>query len=237
MLNFQLGYYKKSEKRWIHNQRDLKEALELMKHNEKFTLWCVGLSHDKATKKNKHQRETDSPDHDPELETERCAQPSSAKKKKLSSKEERETRVSELKKDLSQRHGPKYSGVQYRLWAEMIVGGMHESLTEAPSAPMFGAKRPCRQSSQNSELSEALTGMATTIVSMLSPQNQVKDTQSTAVCSSYASPNKAADGAGECDQGAAVYIFPACRSLANDKLLWLLNICSMTRATSDFLCS
>ena len=32
--------------------------------------------------------------------------------------------------------------LQYRLWAEMIVGGSHESLSEAPSVPMFGAKRP-----------------------------------------------------------------------------------------------
>ena len=58
MLNFQLGYYKKSEKRWIHNQRDLKKALELMKLNEKLTLWCVGLSHDKATKTNNKRKLT-----------------------------------------------------------------------------------------------------------------------------------------------------------------------------------
>ena len=48
----------------------------------------------------------------------------------------------------------------------MIVAGSHESIFEAPNAPMFGAKRPRGQGGQN-DLTDALTGMAKTIDSAL----------------------------------------------------------------------
>ncbi len=191
MLDFQIGYYNKSEKRWIHNQRDIHEAKELLKRSEKFTLWCIGKSQERASKKrtvsDKHTPDRESPsdvDADDEIPD------SSAKKRKLNPREERGIRVNELKNKLSQEHGSKYSAVQYRLWAEMIVGGVHEGLTEAPSAPMFGTKRPCGQSGQ-SELTEALTGMANTIATALSPTSNQRG--SSTASTSCASPNKTSD--------------------------------------------
>ena len=34
-------------------------------------------------------------------------------------------------------HDKKYTQMQYRVWSEMHVGGVHADLNEAPSAPMF----------------------------------------------------------------------------------------------------
>ena len=71
----------------------------------------------------------------------------------------------------------------------MIVGGVHESMSKAPSIPMFGAKRPRGQSGQG-DLTDALTGMAKTIASALKPDSELA---TSTVAVGYSSPNKAAD--------------------------------------------
>ncbi len=61
-----------------------------------------------------------------------------AKKRKLTTSEEKASRVNELKTQLRQNHSSKYSGLQYALWAKMIVGGTYESMEEPSPVPMFG---------------------------------------------------------------------------------------------------
>ena len=39
--------------------------------------------------------------------------------------EEKATRVQEIKDELEKKHGSKYNGCQYRLWAEMVFAGVH----------------------------------------------------------------------------------------------------------------
>ena len=73
-------------------------------------------------------------------------QRTSGRSKKKSATEERVTCVNEVKMQLCDQHGTLYSGVQYTMWAEMIVAGSHESLEEPPQCPMFGTKRPHGQS-------------------------------------------------------------------------------------------
>ena len=41
---FPLWYFYKSEKRWLQNDRDLRDALDLLKQNDRLTLWCLGLT-------------------------------------------------------------------------------------------------------------------------------------------------------------------------------------------------
>ena len=60
-----------------------------------------------------------------------------------------------------------YSGVQYTMWAEMIIAGSHESLEDPPQCPLFGAKRPRGQSNN---LAVTLTDLAGKLVSAVSPQ-------------------------------------------------------------------
>ena len=40
-LDFQLGYFVRSEKKWINNSHDLKDAFGQLKSSGKLTLWCT----------------------------------------------------------------------------------------------------------------------------------------------------------------------------------------------------
>ena len=72
---------------------------------------------------------------------------------------ERDTIVSELR----ERHGTTYSAVQYRLWAEMKMDHMWDSLEKHPPYSMCGEKRH-KGHSTSGELNEALTSLAKSIV-------------------------------------------------------------------------
>ena len=39
--------------------------------------------------------------------------------------------------NLKKSHGEKYTPMQYRLWSEMISGGIHRSMTDPPKTAMF----------------------------------------------------------------------------------------------------
>ena len=101
----------------------------------------------------------------------------SKKRKVCSTSEEKAARVSELKAQLRQKHGPAYSSVQYALWAETIIGGTHESCDEAPPVPMFNAQRH-RGRPSSSNLAVALTDVADKIANALSPATTPSRTSS-----------------------------------------------------------
>ena len=155
---FQMGFFRKSEKLWINNDRDVSDALDLMRVG-KLTLWCMGKS-----KQPKHGKRNRDKSGDAEDEAEFT---SGRSKKKKSSSEERVARVNEIKAQLRDQHGSLYSGVQYTMWAEMIVAGSHESLDDPPQCPPFGAKRSCGQSNN---LAVTLSDLAGKLVNAVSPQ-------------------------------------------------------------------
>lgn len=153
-LDFPVGFLDKSDKFWINNELDLKDAREVLS-NGKLTLWCIGK--DKRGKKRSRERSCDSDENSEEV----C---SITKRKSVS--EERSSRVSDLKAEMREKHGSSYSGVQYSLWAEMIVAGTHESTDDPPRVPMFGSNRPRGRSNR---LEETLTDVAGKIATALSP--------------------------------------------------------------------
>lgn len=111
------------------------------------------------------------------------------KKRKVTTSEEKVSRVNEIKSQLRQKHGSRYSNVQYALWAEMMVGGTHESTDEPPPVPMFGAnRRRGRPSSGN--LADALTEVASKIASALSPDGS---RQACTSVGNYSSPTKSVE--------------------------------------------
>ena len=77
------------------------------------------------------------------------------------------SRVNDLKVKLRTKHGSFYSGVQYAMWAEMLVGGGHDSMDEPPPAPMFGMSRV--RGKPGSSMSDAFTVLAGSIANALSP--------------------------------------------------------------------
>ncbi len=161
LLRVWLGYFVRTEINWINNSHDLHDAVRQLKSTNKLTLWCTGKHKDKRTRSEKSTTESDSElDHEPET---------NPKRKKQARMEEFEVRRNELVEELRDKHGSTYSMVQYRLWAEMLIAKTHDSIDEAPNAPMFGGKRS-RKSGSSEELNEALTGMAQTICNALSPK-------------------------------------------------------------------
>ena len=58
------------------------------------------------------------------------------KEKEKKKESEMEERVKEAIEKLKQSHSG-YTPMQYRIWAEMIVGGVHPSLDEPPRSTMF----------------------------------------------------------------------------------------------------
>lgn len=70
------------------------------------------------------------------------SQRSTKKRKITSTSEEKASCVNELKTQLCESHGSKYSNVQYALWAEIIVGGTDKSKDELLLVPMVGAQCP-----------------------------------------------------------------------------------------------
>lgn len=62
--------------------------------------------------------------------------PIGRKRKKVS--EEREVAVEKFVTDLKAKHGDsKFTSMQFRVWAEMLVGGVHSSDNEPPNNSMF----------------------------------------------------------------------------------------------------
>ncbi len=131
---------------WINNEKDFQDALDLIKETGKVVFWCIGPGTGK-----KRDRPADDSDDD-------C----SAKKKTAS--EMKASRVNDLKVKLRTKHGSFYSGVQYAMWAEMLVGGGHDSMDEPPPAPMFGMSRV--RGKPGSSMSDAFTVLAGSIANL-----------------------------------------------------------------------
>ena len=168
-LDFPLGYYRKSEKVWINNEHDIQDAIQLMKEQGKVMLWCVGL--DRTTTARKRDRNGED-----------LSQDTSGPPKKKSASEERASRVNDLKAQLRRKHGPVYAPVQYAMWAEMIVGGGHDSMDEPPPTPMFGAARARgRTNAGVSNMTEAFTALAGSLAEVISPKQANSDSPTKAV--------------------------------------------------------
>ena len=45
--------------------------------------------------------------------------------------------MQEVLESLKKEHGDKFTTMQYRIWSEMVAGGMHGSLEEPPATSMF----------------------------------------------------------------------------------------------------
>ncbi len=92
ILNFQIGYFVRSEKKWINNARDLK-AVHQLKSTNKITLWCTGKT--KRTRSGITESD-DENDGEPE--------PTRAKRNKQSRTEEVELDRNHLVAELCEKH-------------------------------------------------------------------------------------------------------------------------------------
>ena len=124
---FDVGYYQNNSVVTIRSADDISE---LWAKGERLILWCNGLKF--CSKGSKHPRANEESDSD----AEQCSK--KAKKKKQRKESETEERVKEAMEELKQCHTKSgYTAMQFRIWAEMFVGGVHPSLNEPPKSTMF----------------------------------------------------------------------------------------------------
>lgn len=119
--DFDVGYFKGNKRIWIRNDNDLKDLTKLLK-SKGVTLWCNG-------KRKSRKRASDSSDSE-----EDCARP---KKKKRSASKERTDRVDDVTDELRLKHKSAFTSLQYRVWAETVVAGRHDSLDHPPRGSYF----------------------------------------------------------------------------------------------------
>ena len=123
--DFDVGYVNGTNIVSLRSGDDLAEIWSRLLKGDKLVLWCDGL----GTGGSRKRKATDS-DSD---EGDAIATNSSKKRSR-----DREDRVQELLDSLKKEHGDKFTVMQYRIWSEMIAGGMHGSTSEPPTTSMFG---------------------------------------------------------------------------------------------------
>ena len=68
--------------------------------------------------------------------------------------------------DLNAAHKEKYTPMQYRIWAEMKSGGLHDSMTTPPATSMFvraGGTTPKKAASVSDPMSQAICQLASAL--------------------------------------------------------------------------
>ncbi len=161
--DFDVGYVRGSTVIRSRSEEDVYEVLsDLNKPNCSLTLWCDGLKEciPVTTARGNKRKKTASINED------------SVKKKKKSDTS-KEDEVQETVENLKEKYGSKFTLMQYRIWGEMITGGLHEGLDDPPNTTMFarsGGGTPYRKKSQNS-VSHIMSEAATAITSALSPKD------------------------------------------------------------------
>ena len=104
-------------------------------------------------------------------------------------REEKEQRVESLAKELEELHGDRLelNETQYRLWARMIVSGIHASKDEPPQVPLITGVTPKRKQSDTfkdtimhtaNAVMKAVTGNYPSPTIVQTPQIQQTITQS-----------------------------------------------------------
>lgn len=158
---FDIGYMPSSDKViYIRSKEDLVEVYkDVLKGGDKVKLWCDGLRASRKRSRTEDEQEV------------------SGKAKKKSSVDERADKVQEYFDLLKGKHGCNFTEMQYRIWSEMLVSGMHKDTDKAPQSSMFkraGGNTPVKQKDNSGQTATqaALTQMSAALVACSSRQNQ-----------------------------------------------------------------
>lgn len=112
----------------------------------------------------------------------------------MSAQEEREEKVQSILRKQKDKHGTSFTPMQFRIWSEMHVGGIHSSLEDPPTSSMFvRAGTGKKKDEGNMSMAEALTQAAVAISSTLSPRSSLPSSQPTGT-----SPAKLIDSRSKC---------------------------------------
>ena len=145
--NFNIGYFegKQTKKRWIYCQADVDAMYNFFKPDSEVLLWCDAKCEDtddsNKSRKRKHEQ---------------------------TRREEKEQEVDDIFSELQDKHSQSYEIPKLRLWARMMVSGLHSSTDEPPAVPAFKNVTPKR--TRTSSIGEAVTDAAEAIVKYMGKQ-------------------------------------------------------------------
>ena len=166
---FSLGYFdagKQSSKKWLVTQEDL--DVMYRSSSTDFFLWCDGCCDDSK----KRQREVS---------------PTPSKRAA------KEMEVDGICTELKDLHKGKYTEPQYRLWARMIVNGVHSSKNDPPQVPMIVGYTGTRAPKKSFE--ETIANTVAAVAKIVSPQQTTPSQPSAGM---GISPGKAVEIRGKC---------------------------------------
>jgi hypothetical protein len=123
--DFDVGFIQGAHVVRIRSKDDLSEMWSELKLKSNVSLWCDGLVSPKNSSRNKRKLSAMSDDESDD-------EPIPKHRKKRASVDTCSERVQELIDKLQKNHGSKFTTMQVRIRAELVVAGMHRSLDEPP---------------------------------------------------------------------------------------------------------
>ena len=118
---------RQSSKKWLVSQEDLNAMYATLAQSKKsdICLWCEGAGDENGGPSRKRKQSSDD-----------C--PTSSKHA------EKEREINDVTAELKELHGGKFSEPQFRLWAMMVINGIHASKGTPPNIPMITGVTPTR---------------------------------------------------------------------------------------------
>ena len=144
--SFDIGYIQRSHTVTIRSKEDLLEVWSNMKKVSNIILWCDGL---KSTSESKKGATSSGSSEDEEEIQETVKRKGRGQRKQTKKRmvrqgrkekkgEDKDKKVQATIDQLTAKHGDKtYTPMQYRVWAEVYLGGVHPSLDSPPTSTMF----------------------------------------------------------------------------------------------------
>ena len=124
--DFDVGYADGANIVQIRTIEDMNELWDnLRKPSNKKTVWCDGLKEPEGNTNKRQRLSTDFDDED-------IFPPHAKKKRRPTQKEEQVQNVDSLKK----KHDTNFTPMQYRIWGEMVAGGLHINTDNPPNTTM-----------------------------------------------------------------------------------------------------
>jgi hypothetical protein len=170
-LDFEVGYFEgNSRMSFPSDFQKFQQALHYIVSNGKY-LWCYGVS----------DHEVLSSDEDRSGPSrKKVKKPNSENVSRVNSLEAKSDRVDAIAKDLKEKHGDKYTQIQYKLWAEVIDTKKHTSIEEPPLGSIWKTgEEKSRNSKGQSTLESAFTTLANSVAAAIQPakESPVKHTE------------------------------------------------------------
>lgn len=150
---FDVGIVQNNSAVSFRSPEDIAEVWGQIRCGKEVTLWCDGMISKKKKRACPSEEDEDEP-----------------KKKKSKASIAREDKVDQVVADLKKKHGNLYTPMQFRIWAEMIVGEVHTSHDVPPSTTMF-TRAGSETVKRKSNSSDMVVQVVDKLASVLSPKS------------------------------------------------------------------